>query len=259
MDEARVRSPHPVQRSGSASRSTYRRAFSSSTMPDHRACPGLVVSESIGVPSPSRPSTNQPRRSQNTSLNRSLSALPGGGVAGGVTDPTAAGPRRPGGRRTRSPAPPPGRAARRKGAVGEGDAVPRVLPALVRQSAGIASAIVDEPSPWSGPAHDPVDARPIAGATAKRLCRAHATATPRRPGRRRAGWRRPCRSSGSGTRTGRSRRACAARGGCAGLLLRAGSSAALESARLARTPRRGSRRMAGSSRLSAGSRGRTAS
>ena len=66
----------PIRSRGpaSTSRSTYRRALSSSAMPDHSACPGFVVSESMGRPSASRPRTNQPRRSQKASLKRSLSA-----------------------------------------------------------------------------------------------------------------------------------------------------------------------------------------
>ena len=59
-------------------------------------------------------------------------------------------------------------------------------------------------------------ARPTAGrqARAGRPRRSPATATPRRPARRRAGWRRRCRSSGCGRRTARCRRAGAARAGC---------------------------------------------
>ena len=138
IERARVRSPQPVQRSGSTSRSTYRAALSSSAMPDHSACPGFVVSESMGRPSASRPRTNQPRRSQKTSLNRPLSssarrrrsvarwpmsttsASDRGALQRGVHVALDLDQRQRGGRQR---------------AVCAGDAVPRVLPPLVGEPA----------------------------------------------------------------------------------------------------------------------------
>ena len=110
--------------------------------------PGWSSASRSAGPRPSRPRTNQPRSSQNRSLNRCRSAA---GAVGELV----------GGRRERrsprrsSAAPSERRVGValhlderdrpvRQRAVGEVDAVPRVLPALVGQSGRVAALVVDE-------------------------------------------------------------------------------------------------------------------
>ena len=155
-------------------------------MPVHSAWPGLVVRESTGRPSPSSARANQPRGSQNASLNRSRQARGGGTeVGGGVAERHGA--REVGGAEQRGVGVAlhlderDGTLGQR--AVGERHAVPGVLPALVGQPERRAPLVVDEAVAVAVPGPSiQSSAASTAGAEAGEIARVRGrpSATPRR-------------------------------------------------------------------------------
>ena len=107
--------------------------------------------------------------------------------------------------------------ARGERSVGEGDAVPRVLPALVHEPVLVEARVLDEPVAVAvAVAHDPLE-RAIGRARAGRRRRrgGRPSGRARRGRRRTAASRRPCRSRPSRRRArGWSWRRAAPRGGC---------------------------------------------
>ena len=148
---ASVRTPQPLNISGDISRSATTGALSSSTIPVHRQWPMLDASASTGrfvaVEADGEPAAvGQPEL-----LVESVPCSRAARSAHWLGDGRVAGARRrsapaPGTRRRRSPAPRTARSAPRAiRAVGEVDAVPRVLPALVGQAPVGRALVLDEP------------------------------------------------------------------------------------------------------------------
>src|SRR6266568_4718481 len=138
MVAARVRTPQPLNISGDSRRSATAAALSSSTMPVHSRWPMLEASESMGRLPQSRPSAYQQRA----------------GEVGGVDVPLHLA------QRDRSLGDP---------AIGEGDPVPGVPPALVDQAAVGGAPVLDEPVTVAVP----VLLDPLQGAVGVRQQRVH--------------------------------------------------------------------------------------